>query len=154
MSFDITSYEGISDLAQAAAARWAGNDNVHIVNEQMMTEENIRKYVLPAIDAPEGDEFPGRGFYERLYTSSQLEFYHTPPACGAANLVLIDSTRYAHAGIIATLMEQIVHPDAVYVVEDDHGVRAEIEKHWRLRKVRSEHPAGEQWPWISFQIEE
>jgi hypothetical protein len=45
-----------------------------------------------------------------------------------------------------------VHPDTVFVVEDDLGLRAEIEKHWRLRNVRAEHPDGEQWPWISFRI--
>jgi hypothetical protein len=153
-SFDITSYEGIPALAQAATERWAGHDNVHVINELIITQDNIRDFVLPAmIGAPEGEEFPGRGFYERLYASTHLSFFHTPPVCGLADLVLIDSTRYAHAGIMVTLLDGLVHPDTVYVVENDLGVRAEIEKHWRLRDVEADHPAGEQWPWISFRID-
>ena len=151
-SFDLTSYEGIPELAKMAADRWAGHDNVHVLNELMITEENIHKYVLPAIDAPDGDDFPGRGFYERLYASSKRDFFHTPPACGVADVVLIDSTRYAHAGIIATLRDGLAHDDTVYVVEDDLNVRAELERHWQLQDLRIEHPSGEQWPWISFRI--
>ena len=152
-SFDITSYEGIPELAKVASERWAGHDNVHIVNELMITEENIRKYVLPAIDAPDGDDFHGRGFYERLYANAKRDFFHTSPVCGPVDLVLIDSTRYAHSGIIATLRNGLVHDDTVYVVEDDLGVRAELEKHWRLRDVLAQHPSGEQWPWIIFRID-
>jgi len=152
-SFDITSYEGMPDMAQAAASRWEGHDNVHIVNELVITGENIEKYVLPAVEgAPDGDEFPNKGFYMRVYGNMQGNFFLTPPTCGAADLVLVDSTRYAHAGIFATLKEGLVHDETVFVVEDDSDVRAELEKHWKLRDVVTSHPAGEQWPWIRFRI--
>ena len=146
-SFDITSYEGMPEMAQAAASRWEGHDNVHIINELVITRENIQKYVLPAIEgAPDG--FPDM----QVYGNMQGNFFLTPPTCGAADLVLIDSTRYAHAGIVATLKEGLVHDETVFVVEDDSDVRAELEKHWKLRDVVTSQPAGEQWPWIRFRI--
>ena len=144
-SFDITSYEGIPELAKVAADLWIEHDNVHILSELMITEENIHKYVSPVIDAL--DDFPGRSFYERLYASTKRDFFHTPPACGAADLVLIDGTRYAHAGIMATLLNGLTHADTVYVIEDNLNVRAELDMHWRLRDVVTEYQ------WISFRID-
>ena len=44
---------------------------------------------------------------------------HRPPC--KPDLILLDPTRYAHAGIVATLIEAGLATDrTVFVIEDDH----------------------------------
>ena len=81
------------------------------------------------------------------------------PPC-AADLVLIDSSRYSHPGIIATLLlHNATRPDTVFLVEDDSWLsssgseRLLLQRHWRLAALSSSHPRGEMWPWITFRID-
>lgn len=175
-SFTITTYEGLPQLARDAKELWKDQASVTVVNELVITDNNIDKYVIPVIEGPEGGEFPGTGFYKKLYGATRDNvnrgelggFFKTKPMCGVMDIVLIDSTRYAHAGIIATLLssqsdngQHLIQPDTVFILENDFwpgshssdgNERRILERYWILRNVTEEHPIGEQWPWISFKI--
>lgn len=165
--FNVYSYESVPHLASQAAYRWRQHPNVNVLCELVISEGLLDPFVLKSIQGPEGDVYPGKGFYERLYrqTSDMVHrgdlgpFFQTKPPC-VADLVLIDSTRYMHPGIIATLLaHNVTHPGTVYLVEDDFwsppamSERRLIEQHWRLSALTSSHPVGEMWPWTAFRID-
>jgi hypothetical protein len=164
--FVIYTYEPNYALADKAAERWAKQRNVIVIPEFFMSKEALHDYVIQAIEGPDGDEYPGTGFYEKAYSmipdqiaqDSLGGFLHTKPAC-VADLVLIDSTRYAHPGIVATLLaHNLSRPDTVFLIENDFWAPPEgderllLELHWRLADVSSAAPAGEMWPWLIFTI--
>jgi hypothetical protein len=105
--FHLYTYEGDSQIAKQAADLWAHHPKVTVINENVMDEDLLEPYVLAHIQGPDSDTFPGKSFYERVYAtmhhSGGSGFLRTRPPC-AADLVLIDSTRFAHAGIVATLL--------------------------------------------------
>ena len=165
--FMLHSYEANPSLAKRAKERWIGHrDNVEIICQLVILENLIPDYVINHIEGPESDSFPGRGFYTRLYTETAdrvrsgdlCGFFPFRPAC-VLDLVLIDGTRFATAGIVATLLslQNLTHPSTVFVVEDDFWApggseRQILERHWRLANVESAHPRGEMWPWIFFTV--
>ena len=164
--FMLHSYEGDPALAATAKERWrAHSHNVRVTCQLVMHVEFMQRFVIRNIEGPESDDFPGRGFYTRLYLGTPdrvsrgefCGFFPSPPSC-SPDLVLIDGTRFATAGIVATVLN-LTRPETVFVVEDDFwdipapgSERRILERHWRLVDVEAAHPRGEMWPWLMFRV--
>jgi len=165
--FILHGYEGDPVLAATAKERWRGHsDNVQVTCQLVMHADLMDKYVIQNIEGPESDVFPGHAFYTRLYTGTPdrvnrgefCGFFPAPPTMCSPDLVLIDGTRFATAGIVATLLQNLTRPETVFVVEDDFwegalgSERRILERYWRLVDVDAAHPKGEMWPWMIFRI--
>ena len=164
--FVLYAYESSRDLAAKASQLWRKQSNVEVFTEFVMDELFFDLASPGSIQGPDGDVFPGRGFYENFYrqigskirTGEFGPFLKTIPPC-IADLVVIDSTRYTHPGIITTLMmKNITSPDTVFLIENDSWSTPDcseerlIQQHWHLSGLSSSHPRGEMWPWITFRI--
>jgi hypothetical protein len=112
--FHLYTYEGMTSMAQKATDRWAHNPKVTVINEHVMDEDLLDPFVIAHIEGPDSDEYPGKPFHVRGYAAMRRGdfgsgFLRTRPPC-AADLVLIDSSRFAHAGIVATLLRAPLAP--------------------------------------------
>ena len=156
-------YEGVSDLAREAEKGWKESPNVKVVNEFVLDKDVIDQFIIKKIEGPDTPTFPGKQFYEQFYSNLKSNthnaFFQTKPEC-KLDLVLIDSTRFAHAGIIQTILQSnLTTPTTVFIVEDDfwadNGSELQVvQQFWRLVEVERAHPEGEQWPWALFRIEQ
>ena len=164
--FVIFTYESDPTLASIAASRWSDQHNVVILCDLVMREDFLVEYVMNSIEGPDGDEYPNTGFYKTFYNGTFNKvangeiggFLRRLPSC-TADLVLVDSTRYAHPGIIATLLSlNLTRPDTVFLIENDFwsspdgDERRLLERRWRLADAVSAAPAGEMWPWLIFRV--
>jgi hypothetical protein len=164
--FQLFTYEGLPSLAREAKGFWLNNTNVVVLNELVLDENTINEYIIQRIEGPEGSTFPGKGFYQRLYSELRENvksgvfggFFHTRPEC-KLDFVLIDSTRFAHAGIIQTILQAAdLKPTTIFLIENDFWPPADrneqsiLERFWELTDIVSDHPEGEQWPWLLFRI--
>ena len=66
-NFTIHTYESEPVLAMLAARRWEAHPEVQVVCDMLMLEEALQRYVLGGMEGPAGDEYPGVGYYERVY---------------------------------------------------------------------------------------
>jgi len=166
----VVGYEAMPDAAATAAKVWAHIPNVMVVNELMLTEDDLEDWILPHIEGPPQDKFPGRGFYKNFYeaTSSQIEagslggWFKT--ALCRPHIVLIDSTRFAQLGILATVFHKTnsgVDNRTVFVIENDFWedpARGELGKqrdtlmtigeNLKIEVLTSRKVPGERWPWF------
>jgi hypothetical protein len=137
-----------------------------VMPEMPIAEEFLHKFIIQGIEGPNGDQYPGTGYYQKLYSEIPAKvakgelggFFKVKPDC-IADLVLIDSTRYIYPGIIATLLaHNLTRRDTVFLIENDFwsspdgDERRLLERHWRLADVSAAAPAGEAWPWLTFRI--
>jgi hypothetical protein len=131
--FHLYTYEGMSSVAQKAADRWANNPKVTVINEHVMDEDLLDRLVLAHIEGPDSDEYPGKSFFARGFAAMRRGefgggFLRTRPPC-TADLVLIDSSRFTHAGIVATLLrERPAGPAAAPHEADPHARAADGEQ--------------------------
>jgi hypothetical protein len=176
--FRLHTYEVDAAAAGEAQSAWSARSCskhsgcVEVVNEIVLDEAVVDEYIMQQIEGPDSAAYPGKDFYHTFYstltrcirTNDCGTFFRTVPQC-ALDLVLIDGTRFSHAGIIQTLLRMpgLVRPSTVFVVEDDFWETADtvrggresqiIRRFWNLTDVKVEQPAGEQWQWVSFRIE-
>jgi len=87
-------------------------------------------------------------------------WFNTTPGC-KVDLVLIDSTRFAHVGILATILlaNGLTDASTGFLIENDHwGPNGEwagkgrnelkiLSKYWDMDVEFEENPDGEMWPW-------
>lgn len=166
----VVGYEAMPEAAASAAKVWAPFSNVVIVNELMLTQDDLEEWVLPYIEGPLQDKYPGKDFYQRFYeaTTSQIEagslggWFKT--ALCRPHIVLIDSTRFAQIGILATVFRKTnsgVDNRTVFVIENDFWedpVRGELNKQrdtlmflgqeLKMEVLASRKVPGERWPWF------
>ena len=147
--FELIGYEGDADLAARAAQHWADVDGVHVVNEYFMRREDIDRAVKPHVAPADRESYIPE--FEAIATKGNF-LATTPPA--PIDLLLIDSVRYTHLGILQAARPWL-RPDTVVVMEDDipdYGEVAIVESEFELRDVTrheiDEHP----WPLVEFRI--
>ena len=175
--FRLHTYEVDSRAAEKAREAWktgscdTNSGCVEVVNEMVLDERVIDQYIMQQIEGPDSASYPGKDFYRKFYsdlsrcigTSDCGSLFHTVPRC-TLDLVLIDSTRFSHAGIMQTILQTpgLAQPSTVFVVEDDFWSTESarggseswiIRQFWNLTDVETAHPVGEQWPWILFKVE-
>ena len=174
--FRLYTYEVNVQAAAKAKNLWLSNSCdrnrgcVEIVNEIVLDEAAMDRFIVQQIDGPDSDAFPGKQFYHTFYSNLQHcigtnecgSFFHTIPPC-TLDLVLIDGTRFSHAGIVQTLLQTrgLTSQSTVFIIEDDFwpsesaggGSESRIlRQFWNLTEVEMVHPDGEMWPWVSFRI--
>jgi hypothetical protein len=161
----VVGFEAMPAAAQKAREVWADYPNVEVVQELVLTEDDLENYVIPFIEGPEQAAWPGRGFYRNFYgaTSAQLAsgtlggWLKTKPC--EPDLVLIDSTRFAHLGILATLFHSAnvgVDNSTVFIVENDfwedrgrkRDTRDILNENMILDILVDRSVTGERWPWF------
>ena len=161
-SWKLTSYEAVVSFFEKAEKRWTGQQGLTLINELVMSERNLQNYVLPSIEGPDGgSECCSRQHYEEKYSKTKLliqqqvmgAWMTTLPEC-RPQLVLIDSTRFAQVGILATiLMANVTDAATGFLIENDSwsaGQRDELKilaRYWDLHVEFEETPHGEAWPW-------
>ena len=163
-AWQLYTYEG-GVLARDAEAFWSDDPSVTVVNEFVLGGRGVvDEFIIGNIEGPNSTEFPGKPYYQEFYSHLARELdggFRTKPSCGTLDLVLIDSTRFAHAGIVQTLLQtpNLTTRDTVFVVENDFwsdpaagSEQRILERLWNLSSVKTAHPMGEQWPWVIFQI--
>jgi len=168
----IHSYEGGKSLFKTAKKHWGSNKRIVLHNELVMTKENLAKYVVANIKGPPGTEWPGRGYYEKYYGGTEEliatgeigGWFATEPPC-KADIILIDGTRFTHAGIVATLLQHknIWGRDTVWLAENDGGKEASeqeiLESIWKLGGLTVEPPSPadppsrQDHPWMVFRVD-
>jgi hypothetical protein len=165
------SYEGLVKLYGTARQIWQSQEGVSVINELVMTEQNLDTMVLPYIDAPPGKVFPGREFYEGLYrgTKGQMQrgemgsFLGQVPQCGRGVLdfVSIDTTRHTFVGILQSLVDKgAVDEQTVYAMENDFWTKgnggrdtaATMVSRFFEVKALMQYPSGHDFPWVSFRL--
>ena len=167
-AWQLYTYEGMPQLALNAKAFWSDDPSVTVVNEFVLDGLGLLdEFIIRNIEGPNSTEFPGKQYYQEFYShlAQKIEvngaFFHTKPACGKLDLILIDSTRFAHAGIVQTILQtqNLTTQDTVFVVENDFwsvpatgSEQRILERLWNLSNIKTAHPMGEQWPWVIFQI--
>jgi len=163
----VVGYEAMPEAAADAAKLWGPFPNVVVVNELMLAEDDLEDWILPHIEGPFQDSYPGRGFYKNFYeaTSSQIEsgslggWFKT--AICRPHIVLIDSTRFAQLGILATIFHRTnvgVDNRTVFVIENDFWedpVKAKkrdtmmlLREKLKMQVMVSRTVPGERWPWF------
>ena len=175
--FRLYTYEVSAQEAKKAKTLWSANSCesnsgcVEVVNEIVLDETVMDRFITQQIDGPDSDTFPGKQFYHTFYSDMQHcigsnecgSFFRTIPPC-TLDLVLIDGTRFSHAGIVQTLLQTrgLTSPSTVFIIEDDFwpsesaggGSESRIlRQFWNLTEVEEAHPDGEMWPWMSFKIQ-
>ena len=173
--FRLYTYEVSAQSVAKAKTLWSANSCesnsgcVEVVNEIVLDETVMDRFITQQIDGPDSNTFPGKQFYHTFYSDMQHcigtnecgSFFHTIPPC-TLDLVLIDGTRFSHAGIVQTLLQTrgLTSPSTVFIIEDDFwpsesgGSESRIlRQFWNLTGVEEAHPAGEMWPWMSFRIQ-
>jgi hypothetical protein len=132
-AWQLYTYEGIPHLARDAEAFWSDDPSVTVVNEFVLGGRGVLdEYVIGNIEGPNGTEFPGKLYYQEVYSHLARELdggFRTNPSCGTLDLVLIDSTRFAHAGIVQTVLQtpNLTTRDTVFVVVKNNRVRCASE---------------------------
>lgn len=173
-SWRLFSYEGLSNKYGSAKKFLKDEEHVEIVNELVMTQNNLDNMVLPYIDAPTGQSFPGLEFYQGVYqkTTHMMKdgkigrFLVTRPTCarnGVADFVSIDTTRYTFAAILQTLVDKkMVDMNTVFVMENDYWIKSDGTRDTALEMVSrffgildvQHYASGHDFPWVSFRIEQ
>lgn len=173
-SWRLFSYEGLSDKYNSAKNFLGNEEPVQIVNELVMTKNNLDNMVLPYIDAPTGERFPGLEFYQGVYrmTTTMMkdgkmgQFLTTRPPCargGIADFVSIDTTRYTFSAILQTLMDKkMVDVNTRFAMENDFWTKSDGTQDTALKMVSrffevldvKEYTSGHDFPWVSFRIEQ
>jgi hypothetical protein len=147
--FDLIGYEGDADLAARAARHWSSVGHVRVVNEYFMHREDIDRAVKPHIST--GDRQTYVPEFEDMATKEN--FLATIPP-GPIDLLLIDSVRYTHLGILRAAAPWI-HPETVVVMEDDipgYGELAIVETEFELRNVVRHELEAHPWPVVEFSL--
>ena len=176
-------YEGLKKESAQAGSLWQmqrmgavdATRGVHVINELVMTEENLKHWVLPLIDAIPGHGFPGKQFYEATYRNTRHlmregkmgGFFSTIPPCARQagrrmDLVSIDTTRHTNVGVLQTLLlHRAVDEHSVFVMESDYWNSAQrtvltaaafVARHVALRDVVEYPKTGHDWPWVTFRL--
>lgn len=175
-------YEGLKKESAQAGSLWQmqqrgpyATRGVHVINELVMTEENLRNWVLPLIDAIPGQTYPGKNFYEATYRNTRHlmregkmgGFFSTLPPCARQagrrlDLVSIDTTRHTNVGVLQTLLShRVVDEHTVFVMENDIWNSAQrtsltaaafVARHAALRDVVEYPKSGHDWPWVTFRL--
>ena len=165
----VVGYEAMPEAAANAAKLWGPFPNVVVVNELMLAEDDLEDWILPHIEGPFQDSYPGRGFYKNFYeaTSSQIESgslggWFKTSLC-RPHIVLIDSTRFAQLGILATVFHRTnagVDNRTVFVIENDFwedpSLRGSqkrdtlmfLREKLKMQVLSSRKVPGERWPWF------
>ena len=171
-SWTLFSYEGLLEKYDSAKKFLDKQEHAEIVNELVMTQNNLDNMVLPYIDAPAGENFPGLEFYQRVYqkTTEMMkdgkmgQFIVTRPTCGSggvADFVSIDTTRHTFAAILQTLVDKkMVDMNTVFVMENDFWTKSDGTQDTALKMVSrffkildvNEYASGHDFPWVSFRI--
>ena len=169
--FQLYTYEVSTSDANKAEETWLTSDCarnrccVTVVNEIVLDQTVMGRHIMEQIDGPESDAFPGKAFYKKFYTDLEHcigtehcgGFFHTKPPC-TLDLVLIDGTRFSHAGIMQTILQThgLTKPSTLFIIEDDfwtEGKESDILKRfWNLIDFETGNPDGEQWPWAYFHV--
>lgn len=163
--WQVVGYEAMTNAATRARRAWDSYPNVQVVRELVLTEDDLEDYILPFVEGPVQDTWPGREFYSKFYeaTSAQVEantlggWLKTKPC--RPQMVLIDSTRFAHLGVMATLFHSAgvgVGNRTVFVVENDFWMDAGrkrntldvLRENMELEILVDRAVPGEQWPWF------
>lgn len=163
--WSVVGYEAMNAAAAKAKKVWAAYPNVQVVRELVLTEDDLEDYILPFVEGPVQATWPGRQFYSTFYeaTSKDLEagtlggWLQTKPC--QPHMVLIDSTRFAHLGIMATLFHSAnigISNTTVFVVENDfwehEGKKRNtldlLRENMRLEILVDRTVPGEMWPWF------
>jgi len=161
----VVGYEAMTNAAAEARRVWESYANVQVVRELVLTEDDLEDYILPFVEGPVQNTWPGREFYNKFYeaTSAQVEantlggWLKTKPC--RPQMVLIDSTRFAHLGVMATLFHTAgvgVDNRTVFVVENDfwedagrkRNTLAVLQENMQLEVLVDRKVPGEMWPWF------
>ena len=165
--FQLYTYEVDSRNARKARETWSDRECVEVVNEIVLDEAVMDEFIVQQIEGPESASYPGEEFYRTFYsnlkhcigTNSCGSYFHTAPPC-TLDLVLIDGTRFSHAGIVESV-RGLTSPTTMFIIENDHWTSESalggselniLRQFWNLTVVETAHPTGEQWPWVSFKI--
>ena len=115
-----------------------------VINELGLSLENLRKYVMRKVEGSEGNEWPSKGFYSNFYADFERQvaskelgrWLQTRPGC-KPDVVLIDSTRFGHLGVIVSMLEGegIADEKTIFIIENDSwekGDTFKILERWPL----------------------
>ena len=142
--WSLTLFEGLTRIFQDAQWRWQEQGNVKVINELGLSLENLRKYVMRKVEGSEGNEWPSKGFYSNFYADFERQvaskelgrWLQTRPGC-KPDVVLIDSTRFGHLGVIVSMLEGegIADEKTIFIIENDSwekGDTFKILERWPL----------------------
>ena len=82
--WQVVGYEAMTNAATRARRAWEAYPNVQVVRELVLTEDDLEDYILPFVEGPVQDGWPGREFYSKFYeaTSTNTSRYKwNEPAC-------------------------------------------------------------------------
>jgi predicted O-methyltransferase YrrM len=147
--FELLGYEGDADLAARAAQHWSDVQGVRVLNEYFMRREDIDRAVKPHIAPADRESYVPE--FEAIATKENF-LATTPPA--PIDLLLIDSVRYTHLGILRAATPWL-RPETVVVMEDDipgYGELAIVETEFELRNVVRHELAAHPWPVVEFSL--
>jgi len=162
----VVGYEAMPEAANKARRYWDDYGNVQVVQEFVLTGDDFENYVFPFIEGSETKLEPlNREFYYKFYGATEQQqhagtlggWLKTKPC--KPDMVLIDSTRFAHFGILATLFHAAdlgVDNTTVFVMENDFwedgGKKRNtidlLRENIRLEVLAGGDVVGERWPWV------
>lgn len=162
----VVGYEAMPEAANKARRYWDDFGNVQVVQEFVLTGDDFENYVFPFIEGSETKLEPlNREFYYKFYGATEQQqragtlggWLKTKPC--KPDMVLIDSTRFAHFGILATLFHAAdlgVDNTTVFVMENDFwedgGKKRNtidlLRENIRLEVLAGGDVVGERWPWV------
>lgn len=110
---------------------------------------------------------PGGPSYSELLKKTEHEiqkgviggWFETYPVGRTADLVVIDSVRFTHVGIIEALNSAngLISSDTVFVMENDYWENTDelaiLRKYFDLENVETLNTPGERWPWVTFKLQ-
>ena len=153
--FKIYSYEGVNAPFRNASQYWKNIDNVEIINKFFCDKKDVYNYVMPNIVSdPEILQLTKEHYYKEYNeflknTNFENSINYKP------DIILIDSTRFCHAAIIAKCIN-FCNNETLFIVEDDFGSYGEehiLKKYFNLKNLsRYNGNIMNVWNFLTFNL--
>jgi glycosyltransferase involved in cell wall biosynthesis len=163
--FQLWTYEGMTERFCIAQNNLKELKHIYIVNELVMRNNILTCMVMPETGTVLSK--PGGPSYSELLKKTEHEiqkgviggWFETYPVGRTADLVVIDSVRFTHVGIIEALNSAngLISSDTVFVMENDYWENTDelaiLRKYFDLENVETLNTPGERWPWVTFKLQ-
>ena len=162
--FQLWTYEGMTERFCIAQNNLKELKHIYIVNELVMRNNILTCMVMPETGTVLSK--PGGPSYSELFKKTEHEiqkgviggWFETYPVGRTADIVVIDSVRFTHVGIIEALNSAngLISSDTVFVMENDYWENTDelaiLRKYFDLENVETLNTPGERWPWVTFKL--
>jgi len=162
--FQLWTYEGMTERFCIAQNNLKELKHIYIVNELVMRNNILTCMVMPETGTVLSK--PGGPSYSELFKKTEHEiqkgviggWFETYPVGRTADLVVIDSVRFTHVGIIEALNSAngLISSDTVFVMENDYWENTDelaiLRKYFDLENVETLNTPGERWSWVTFKL--